>query len=155
MEPEVQTPTPAPLPLQPVVIPPTPKKMSTAFVWFLIVVILAGIASWTAMVLKPQAPLAETLVSTQDQTSDWKTYTNSQYGFEINIPQDWIWTEINWQPTQFPGGFSVCFDDKQYSFKDGVCQGLLIAPQDRFQAGPAEKFVVSDSFVLSRFKFFV
>lgn len=29
-----------------------------------------------------------------DETADWKTYTNTQYGFEIKYPSDWI-TEKN------------------------------------------------------------
>lgn len=28
-------------------------------------------------------------VPTQDQTADWKTYTNTQYGFEFEYPTDW------------------------------------------------------------------
>lgn len=40
----------------------------------------------------------------QDETADWKTYTNTQYGYEIKYPSDYKSQEI---PTDSPTGLSI------------------------------------------------
>ena len=90
MEPELQNPNPAPVSPQPVVVPPPPKKLSPALIWCLIAVVVAGIASWTVMALKPPAPLAKTVVAPENQTSDWKVFTDKQYNYQISYPPNFV-----------------------------------------------------------------
>jgi len=44
--------------------------------------------------LSTTTPSNENL-SAANQTADWKTYTNKEYGFEIKIPKDWFFGNIN------------------------------------------------------------
>lgn len=36
-----------------------------------------------------------TTSSTDDETADWKTYTNEEYGFSFKYPKDWVKTNTN------------------------------------------------------------
>jgi hypothetical protein len=57
---------------------------------FLIVVaaaIIAGMYYWQTVSNMPQN--VEPPVPHQDETANWQTYTNDQYGFEFKYPNDW------------------------------------------------------------------
>ncbi len=55
----------------------------------------------------------------QDMTATWKTYTNTQYGFEFKIPQNWIATQKNGE---------LCFGEngKQYMVNLGIVCGVSV-----------------------------
>jgi hypothetical protein len=48
----------------------------------------------------PAQPQATTSPQTTDNLQDWKTYTNSKYGYEINYPSNWQYLEC-YQGQQF------------------------------------------------------
>ncbi len=41
-----------------------------------------------------QTPIAENPSAQTDETADWKTYTNDEYGFEIKYPNSWYFKEV-------------------------------------------------------------
>lgn len=70
------------------------KKFITTFVVLLALggTALAGQWWWQQMEgARTDEDLAEIPVVVH-QTSDWKTYTNTQYGFEFKYPKDWIFS---------------------------------------------------------------
>lgn len=88
-------PTPAPMTAPPM----TPSTPASSKRWLRIsliaVVVLAG-AAYGWMKLNPATPVAEltrtpsaSVTATPDPTAGWKTYTNTQYGFEVKYPADW------------------------------------------------------------------
>ena len=86
MEPETQKPNfESALPLIP------PKKISSVSMWFLVLVIILGIVSWAYLFFH------KTLVVTENQTSDWKTYRNDELGFRFKYP-------LNWFVSEYPNG---------------------------------------------------
>ena len=89
MEPEV------PNIILPEPIPP-PKKINKMLIGLLVLIIIAGVASWIFLFTKPQIKSDSQLVTTAtttDQFKDWKTYTNAEYGFEFKYPKD-IYVEL-------------------------------------------------------------
>ncbi len=70
------------------------KKFLTTFAVLLALglVALGGFWWWQQMEIarNDEALLDVPIVS--DQTSDWKTYTNAQYGFEFKYPSDWAFS---------------------------------------------------------------
>jgi len=77
------------------------KKFAITFV---ILILLgagayAGISYWQnqqlAQEVMPTFTPRPSASATPDVTSDWKTYTNKQYGFEIQTPNNWTVTEAN------------------------------------------------------------
>lgn len=83
-------------------LPPQKNKISKVFTIFLILIILAGIASWTAMFLQPQK-VEEKSTTTAD---NWKTYRNEKYGFEVSLPDGWL---VNANVTSCIDGCSIEF----------------------------------------------
>jgi hypothetical protein len=72
-------------------------------------------AAYTAVPMsKPSA------TTTPAQTESWKTYKNSQYGFQMNIPQGWTESQLNGD---------LCFGQagKQYIVNLGVVCGVAIS----------------------------
>ena len=99
------------------------KKEKTNWKYILIIVILALIvAGETLYLAKQEVKIPEIKLSqkpTQDETANWKTYRNEEYGFEIKYPnfEDWHFTET---PTR-TGGWVIRFEsypkepEKKYS----------------------------------------
>jgi len=52
-----------------------------------------------AKIQHPQvSPAAEPAKSVQDETADWKTYKNEEYGFEVKYPEDWLKNKVDLFP---------------------------------------------------------
>lgn len=66
----------------------THHKISPITLGVLILIIITGIASWTALYFQPKSELV--VAPIVDQFAGWKTYINSQYGFELKYPENWI-----------------------------------------------------------------
>jgi hypothetical protein len=68
--------------------------MQKTLVIILIVVIVAlsGVIIWQN--LGSKSPAVNNQPPISDETADWKTYTNEQYGFEMKYPSDWSPIEI-------------------------------------------------------------
>jgi hypothetical protein len=65
---------------------------------FLILVVIVGSAFWWQEIRKTELSGQQAVNSNQEiqnSISDWKTYTNSEYGFEFKYPNDWIVSETN------------------------------------------------------------
>src|SRR2546423_1560041 len=74
------------------------KGFSPVFVILAVVVIIAGGAYYlgthqntapATVSQRSDKPAPTKTVSPLDQTANWKTYTNSKYGFLIRYPGDW------------------------------------------------------------------
>jgi len=69
------------------------KKEKTNWKYILIIVILALIVVGETLYLaKQEVKLPETKLPQkfiQDETADWKTYRNDEYGFEFKYPNQW------------------------------------------------------------------
>lgn len=64
-------------------------------------------------------------------TSNWKTYRNDQYGFEVQYPSNWAYN--------YGIGFMfVCFMDEKYNFEGGECRG---GPSLSIQEGSFRSYV--------------
>ncbi len=59
----------------------------------LAVIAVIGIAGYSAWSKKADKENITEPLSAQTDTSNWKTYTNDKYGFEIKVPSDWQVTE--------------------------------------------------------------
>jgi hypothetical protein len=67
----------------------------------------------TQQILNKPFPLAG---EPTDQTADWKTYTNTQYGFEIKYPQNWF---IKQNPDEAFPNITVAFSPISFSEMEG------------------------------------
>lgn len=96
---------------------PSPKPASSMrVVWIVLVgiVVLAG-AAYGWMKLYPSSPVAlesasPTPTATADPTTGWKTYTNTQSGFEIRYPNSWFQAQ--------PSASGCCDDISTYDPND-------------------------------------
>ena len=62
--------------------------MKTVITILVIALVLVGV--YFGFIKKDvQAPISNEPVST-NETADWKTYTNTEYGFEFKYPQEWL-----------------------------------------------------------------
>ncbi len=68
-------------------------KVLWGIIVFLLLIVIAGSVYWWQEVKKEQEaskqPAANSNQETQTSTSDWKTYINTEYGFEFQYPNDW------------------------------------------------------------------
>lgn len=85
MEPEQINPTPV---TQPAVVieEQITKKLSKLLVYLLFILIILGLASWAGVYLKKENVNEVQIVN---ETDNWKTYRNEEYGFEFKYPSDW------------------------------------------------------------------
>jgi len=69
------------------------KKISTLLailIILLVTIAIIGIAFWICSV--------KDIVSPQNETADWNTYRNEEYGFEIKYPKEWYQDEKQSDP---------------------------------------------------------
>lgn len=86
-------------PVTPPSMEPMPQKTFTPkFIGVIVLLLVLGVGAYGAIWYwqKQQATQEVVLtftprpIATPDPTTDWKTYTNTQYGFEFKLPQGWI-----------------------------------------------------------------
>ncbi len=72
------------------------KGSATVTLLVVLVVVVAAILTYFAFFKKPGEVAVsptptptKTATPTPDETANWKTYTNNQYGFEVKYPSDW------------------------------------------------------------------
>jgi hypothetical protein len=87
------------------------KKGSTPIVIILIVLILTGIGGASYYLINEQSKLSNNQEQKNSETNDintsnWKTYINSDIGFEIKYPSNWESPFKSWAP-----GFSAGISD--------------------------------------------
>ncbi|OGM97971.1 MAG: hypothetical protein A2735_02275 [Candidatus Yanofskybacteria bacterium RIFCSPHIGHO2_01_FULL_41_21] len=87
-------------PLTPQYSSPEPKHLPKLVTWVVLILALgfvgyAGIWYWQDQQVGEDYPVLFTPrpSATPDPTADWKTYTNTQYGFEFKYPNDFVITE--------------------------------------------------------------
>ena len=90
----------------------------------------------------PEVTQTETSITTsKDETANWKTYTNSDYGFELKYPQDWKFVPIFERKPDF---FRVeFFSPNTLKFDD-----ILIMVQPILAVGNLEKYIKGSKEVL-------
>ena len=90
---------------------PKQKQISTLvgiiIIIIAIVILFGGVFAWQYFATKNSAQI-------QGQTADWKTYTNSEYGFELKYPSDWIEMIPKSWSTEANLSIVFCGDSKNY-----------------------------------------
>jgi len=86
-------------PITPTTFQESPKKNTRLIILVLTLIISAFVAGYYFIYQKPtttgqnnqnQDITSQVVPTTTDQFSDWKTYINEEYGFEIKLPPDWL-----------------------------------------------------------------
>ena len=104
-----QAPYTPPVTSAPVPLPTPPAGSHTGLlIGILAAVVVLAAAAYYFVVLKPGgvavvAPSPSVSVSPSpsiNPTAGWKTYTNTQYGFEISLPSSYTVSEVSPQPRQ-------------------------------------------------------
>src|SRR3989338_11540317 len=71
---------------------PEPKHfLNKKFIITFVVLILLGVGAYAGIWRGQNKQLAQET----DPTADWKTYTNTEYGFNIHIPATWSVKDVN------------------------------------------------------------
>lgn len=112
----------------------TSKGISKVFIIIIVALISAGIAGagvwyWQQQelkkiekslktgVTKPKTTPTTSPSASPDETADWKTYTNKDYGFSLKYPQEWTVEETTIIP---PNGVGPSFSEGGVGVKWGV-----------------------------------
>jgi len=77
-----------------------------------IVIVVLGLGSYYLLfhqnlISTKKQPRSTSTVGAVDETANWKTYRNEQYGFEVKYPSNWKYNESENTNTN---QFLVCFD---------------------------------------------
>lgn len=104
----------------------------TTSIIILVILVALGIYVGYTFAIKSNVPQTGQQV-TENQTADWKTYMNSQYGFEFTYPKDWKISEHKIQnglsiklfpdPNSNKGSLTISIETKPYTFCSD-CQTL-------------------------------
>lgn len=135
-----------------------------------IVILFGGVFAYQYFSVEP-APVVVQTPQVQSPTAGWKTYTNSQYGFEIKYPQDWtipesrygsdtkILTDIVSSPVRHDlvgyesvGAYylvNLNFDTDNRLLTNS--QGFFVVPQEMLGATMDEKPIKLSSSSLSKY----
>ncbi|MEK6886195.1 MAG: GerMN domain-containing protein [Nanoarchaeota archaeon] len=111
-------------------IPPKKSKKLLILVALIIVVLMSGAGwfAWRSQIIKNAPKDLEQNVVSQES---WKTYTNSQYGFEVKYPTSvFMFDEVNLTLVHKLKNFH------SYSAKDGSDLGLATDISLTFKPGP-------------------
>lgn len=118
--------------------------MKNTIIWLLVTVVLIGGGVWYWQSQQVVAPVVSNIPSTtptqmedgveMDPTANWKTYTNTKYGFEFKYPTGFVVTESLFHPysdcsspTQDQCGLSIKIESNSISGKPAF--GLLVNGQ--------------------------
>jgi hypothetical protein len=85
-----------------------------------------------------------------DQTAGWKTYTNSEYGFEVKYPSAWFYEEYSWSKLSgaFGKGIAFCMMG-EYSKKSCTVEPMMNTPAAPIFINTSIKPINSSSLILS------
>jgi hypothetical protein len=61
--------------------------MNKNIILVIIIIVLASALGYFALIRKPETP---SVATPADETSNWKTYRNSKYEFEMSYPNEWL-----------------------------------------------------------------
>lgn len=82
------------------------KKIPTPIaiiVVVLCVIIVGGFIAWQYFGIPEEGEKISEEITLEDETADWKTYRNEEYGFEMKYPKSWyVYT-----PEQGPPGLAI------------------------------------------------
>ena len=82
------------------------KKIPTPIaiiVVVLCVIIVGGFITWQYFGIPEEGEKISEEITLEDETADWKTYRNEEYGFEMKYPKSWyVYT-----PKQEPPGLAI------------------------------------------------
>lgn len=136
--PPASAPASAPVQTPQSAVPPSKPSSSkhVVLVALAVLAVLAG-AAYAWMQLNPAAPAespspSPTATATADPTADWKTYTNSEYGFQLMFPDEWAGYSVTRRAVQrsdFPSGAS--FDSEFEKQKDNVSFSFIVKDGER------------------------
>lgn len=111
----------------------SPKRFGPKFIVVVVAVIVVVVGAFGAIWWWGNHPLVlphPVASPTPDPTADWKTYTNTQYGFEVKIPQDWMVGQLNDtssdQLTYFLSPERKASNDENQKICSGVKTGVCI-----------------------------
>lgn len=98
------------------------KKPSKLLVYLLFILIILGLASWAGVYLRKES-IKE--VQVVNETDNWKTYRNEEYGFEFKYPPNLVYgsdeqglyfedPQVDYIKSEIPVSIMMSFDDKEY-----------------------------------------
>ena len=153
---------------QSVEIQPEPTKKPKTILWIILAAMAAIVLiSWVAWTYQKTINEAEKLTLEQsvlklkkqvqqDETVDWQTYKNEEYGFEFKYPGEWVLNEIE-------NGISVKYSkDWQFGMKQGFSpfsviitnkslEGFIKSYEDDFLDGvPLTRIISQEGYILDR-----
>ena len=82
------------------------KGYAPIFIILLIAGVVGGYLIGSGKLNLPQKQVTQTETSKVDEIANWKTYTNTKYGYSIKYPNDWDYVDTD-DPTKLPTGTTI------------------------------------------------